>query len=287
MSTIAVLLSQAEEVLKGSNIPDAGRQAVSLMQFALGRDRAFLIAHPEYELNLREQELFGSVVLRRSRREPLQYIVGKQEFYGLDIVVNPDVLIPRPETEILVERAIEITGTARPNSILEIGIGSGCISIAILKHCPAASGLGVDISDRAIRVAQQNASMHGVDGRLRLLSSDVFSDVGPERFDLIVSNPPYVPKSDLNGLQPEVRDHEPVLALTDGDTGLRIIERIVGGAPEHLKPGGHLLVEIGFGQSEKVREMTETGAWGTVELLADLQGIPRILSARLAETKEH
>lgn len=287
MSTIAVLLSQAEEILQGSSVPDAGRQAVSLMQFALGRDRAFLIAHPEYELNLREQELFGSVVLRRSRREPLQYIVGKQEFYGLDLVVNPDVLIPRPETEILVERAIEIIGTTRPTSILEIGVGSGCISIAILKHCPAASGMGVDISDRAITVAQQNASMHDVNGRLRLLQSDVFSDVGPESFDLIVSNPPYVPKSDLDGLQPEVRDHEPVLALTDGETGLTIIERIVGGAPEHLKPSGYLLVEIGFGQSEKVRGMTETGAWGTVDLLADLQGVPRILSARLAETKEH
>lgn len=285
--TIAILLKEAEEVLSRSDIPDAGRQAVSLMQFAIGRDRAFLIAHPEYELNGREKELFHSYVLRRSDREPLQYIVGKQEFFGLDLVVNPDVLIPRPETEGLVEHAIQLAGQTKQMSILEIGVGSGCILVSILKNCPKASGLGVDISDKAIAVARQNASIHGVDGRLRLRWSDVFSEVGHERFDLIVSNPPYVPRTDLDGLQPEVRDHEPFTALTDGETGLTIIERILVGAPEYLNSGGNVLIEIGFGQSEKVREMTKTGPWRSVELLADLQGIPRILAAQIAETGEH
>lgn len=261
MPTIAILLKKAEEVLSRSDIPDAGRQAVSLMQFAIGRDRAFLIAHPEYELNGREEEFFHAYVLRRSDREPLQYIVGKQEFYGLDFVVNPDVLIPRPETEGLVEHAIQLAGQTERISILEIGVGSGCILVSILKHCPNASGLGVDISDRAIAVAGQNASIHEVGGRLRLGWSDVFSEVGHERFDLIVSNPPYVPRTDLDGLQPEVRDHEPFTALTDGGTGLKIIERILVGAPEYLNSGGNLLIEIGFGQSEKVREMTKTGPW--------------------------
>ena len=280
MPSLAELLKEAEIILRSAGIPEPAREAASLMQFAIARDRTFVIAHPEYPLSKRETEVFESAVRRRAAREPFQYIVGKQEFFGLDFIVTPDVLIPRPETEILVERAVEILDGRHGGRILEIGVGSGCISVAILKNCPKVTAMAVDVSKLAIEVALRNASMHGVDGRLTLVRSDVYSEISPERFDLIVSNPPYVPESEIAGLQPEVRDHEPNLALTDGSTGLTIVERIVAGALNRLSPHGYLLIEVGFGQSSTVREMLRENEWSNVELLPDLQGIPRIIAAQ-------
>jgi release factor glutamine methyltransferase len=280
MPSLAELLKEAEIILRSAGIPEPAREAASLMQFAIARDRTFVIAHPEYPLTKRETEVFESAIRRRAAREPFQYIVGKQEFFGLDFIVTPDVLIPRPETEILVERAIEILDGRHGGRILEIGVGSGCISVAILKNCPKVTAIAVDVSELAIEVALRNASMHGVDGRLALVRSDVYSEISPERFDLIVSNPPYVPESEIAGLQPEVRDHEPNLALTDGSTGLTIVERIVAGALNRLSPHGYLLIEVGFGQSSTVREMLRENEWSNVELLPDLQGIPRIIAAQ-------
>ena len=280
MPSLAEFLKEAEIILRDAGIPEPAREASSLMQFAIAHDRTFVIAHPEYPLSNRETEVFESAVGRRAAREPFQYIVGKQEFFGLDFIVTPDVLIPRPETEILVERAIEILDGRHGGRILEIGAGSGCISVAILKNCPKVTAMAVDVSEQAIEVALRNASMHGVDGRLTLVLSDVYSEIGPEYFDLIVSNPPYVPETEIAGLQPEVRDHEPHLALTDGSTGLTIVERIVGGAFSRLSPHGHLLIEIGFGQASAVREMFCENEWSNVEFHPDLQGIPRIVAAR-------
>jgi release factor glutamine methyltransferase len=283
MPSLAEFLKEAEIILRSAGIPEPAREAASLLQFAIARDRTFVIAHPEYPLTKRETEVFESAIRRRAAREPFQYIVGKQEFFGLDFIVTPDVLIPRPETEILVERAIEILESGHGGRILEIGVGSGCISVAILKNCPKATAMAVDVSELAIEVALRNASMHGVDGRLTLVRSDVYSGISPESFDLIVSNPPYVPESEIAGLQPEVRDHEPNLALTDGFTGLTIVERIVAGAFNRLSPHGYLLIEVGFGQSATVREMLRENEWSNVELLPDLQGIPRIIAANASK----
>jgi len=283
MSNLAKFMEDAELALRDAGIPESGREAASLMQFAIARDRAFLIAHPEYQLNEQQAEEYKSAVERRASREPFQYIVGRQEFYGLDFLVTPDVLIPRPETEILVEKAIEILEVLQGGRILEIGVGSGCISVAILKNCPKVSSMAADVSEPSIKVASQNAAMHHVDGRLELTYSDVYSEIGPECFDLIISNPPYVPQDEIAGLQPEVRDHEPHLALTDGATGLTVVGRIVAGARERLVKGGYLLIEIGFGQSRSVREMFCETEWSNVEFLPDLQGIPRILAARTAK----
>lgn len=277
---ISEAIASATSELGNADVPEAVKEAGSLLQFAVARDRAFIVAHPEYELTEQELAVFKQAIARRSNREPFQQIVGRQEFYGLDFIVTPDVLIPRPETEILVERAIEVIGN-REASFLDIGVGSGCISVAILKHCPKATGLAVDVSEAAIEVAKRNAAMHGVDGRLTIEDSDVYDDLDPQQFELIVSNPPYVPLADIATLQPEVRDHEPHVALTGGSSGLSIIKRIVAGAPEYLKPQGHLLIEIGFGQHERVDSLFDRGIWTHVKFLADLQGIPRIVTAQI------
>jgi len=280
--TIAEALGHGAEILSAAVIPDPAREANSLLQFAIARDRAYIIAHPEYQLTEDEAELFRNALARRAAREPFQRIVSRQEFYGLDFIVTPDVLIPRPETELIVERATELLPSLASTRFLEIGIGSGCISVAILKHCSKATAVAVDISEPAIEVARQNAAMHRVGDRLEILLSDVYKDVPAEKFDLIVSNPPYVPISEYAHLQPEVRDHDPKVAVTDGSTGLTIIERIVAGAPGYLLPRGRLLMEIGYGQHDQVKALFDTEHWTSAAFLHDLQGIPRTIDAEAA-----
>lgn len=267
------------EVLLAADVAEPVREASLLMQFALGRDKTFLIANPEYELNDTEQKLYLSILKRRANREPYQYITGKQEFYGLEFGVTPDVLIPRPETEILVEEAIRLIRENGWKRFCEIGVGSGCIAVSILKNVPNVSAVGGDISSAALDVARRNAASHEVLDQLELKLSDIFADLDAEKFDLIVSNPPYVPLADISGLQSEVRDHEPHIALTDGADGLSIVREIVSGAKDRLGHAGVLLIEIGWDQSERVAEMFDLNEWKSVEFLPDLQGIPRILKA--------
>jgi release factor glutamine methyltransferase len=228
-----------------------------------------------------EESIVDEFVGRRASHEPFQYISGIQEFYGLEYEVTPDVLIPRPETEMVVERALELIGTHGFTSFCEVGIGSGCIAVSILYHAKASRAVGLDISRAALSVAQRNSEKHHVDERLMLLESDVFRALTDQKFALIVSNPPYVPVQDIEGLQAEVRDHEPPVALTDDADGLSIIRRIVGGAPGFLESDGFLLVEIGFDQSEKVAAMFDPLVWQAPELLPDLQGIPRLVCSGL------
>jgi release factor glutamine methyltransferase len=205
--------------------------------------------------------------------------VRRQEFYGLDLSVTPDVLIPRPETEILVEAAIAEIANIRDPLFCEIGIGSGCISVAILHNVPRAHGLGIDISDAALEVARSNAEQNHVIGRLDLRLGDVFEGV-EGHFHLIVSNPPYVPEAQIDLLQEEVREYEPHTALSGGTTGLDVIERIVRNAQHFLLPGGVLLMEIGFDQADAVSRLLAPEIWSDIGFLDDLQGIPRILFAR-------
>ena len=282
MTSVADSLRAGTDVLQNAAVPDAIQQASSLLQFAIGRDRTFIIAHPEYVLTAAEDKVFWDTIARRAAREPYQHIVGHQEFYGLDFTVTPDVLIPRPETELIVERAIELLRGLLSPRFLEIGVGSGCISVAILKQVPNASALAVDISEPALKIADRNARMHEVLDRLQLMQSDVFESVTENTFDLIVSNPPYVPLAQYDGLQPEVRDHDPRVALTDGSTGFTIIERITFGAPGFLRPTGRLLMEIGFGQHQQVDSFFDRKQWMSVNFIDDLQGIPRTVEAVLA-----
>ncbi len=280
MANISEILKKAAEILLRSGIAEPRREANSLLAFALQKDRTFLITRNDYELSGDEEARFQAVLERRARREPLQYITGRQEFYGLDFVVSPDVLIPRPETEMIVENAVEILKTRENARFCEIGTGSGCISISILYHAKTASAIGLDVSGKALEITKKNAQNHKLLERLELKVSDVFSALTDEKFDLIVSNPPYIPRPDIEKLQPEVRDFEPLSALTDGAGGLSIIERIESGAPRFLKAEGFLLMEIGFGQAEEVKNLFETKIWERVEILPDLQGIARTVRAR-------
>ena len=272
-------LAQAAADLAEHDVPDARKDAALLVSFTTGRDKVFLIAHPESLLSSEQQSHLENLVSRRCQREPLQYILGRQEFFGLEFEVTPDVLIPRPETEVLVEKAIEILYEVPNPQSCEIGVGSGCISISILHAVKTATALAVDISPAAIEVANRNAIKHQVSDRLNIFLSDVFNSVSPQTFDIIVSNPPYVPAPVLETLQPEVRDHEPTIALTSGQLGLNIIERLVTDSPAFLRSCGALLFELGLDQSERVRNMFDTKIWSDIEFLFDLQGIPRILYA--------
>ena len=281
MTSIAEALRYAHDTLADSGVGEPRRESVSLLARALERDKTFLYAHPEYALTDEEKELFDSYLRRRASREPYQYITGVQEFYGLEFEVTPDVLIPRPETEMVVEQAVKVlTGNTAP-SFCEIGVGSGCISVSILHELLAATAVAVDVSPGALKVTRRNAERLGVGDRLTLIESNVFEALAGNTFDSIVSNPPYVPVSDFAELQPEVRDFEPQGALTDGVDGLSIIRRIVSESPRFLRRGGYLLMEIGFDQSPQVAAMFDEEVWETPDLLPDLQGIPRVVSTRI------
>jgi release factor glutamine methyltransferase len=273
---IADAIKHTRAELESADVPNASMDAGILVSHVVDRDKAYLIAHPESELTEHQLELLMILTARRAAREPLQYIVGYQEFFGREFKVTPGVLIPRPETEILVERAILFLRQVDAPRFCEIGVGSGCISVSILSEVANGSAVGVDISETAIRVADENAQLMDVRDRIEFIVSDLFSSVAADGFDAIVSNPPYVPEPDLGSLQPEVRDFEPHVALTSGTAGLDLIERLIAEAPARLKPDGALIFEIGFDQSERVREMFDDRLWRDIEFLADLQGFPRV-----------
>jgi release factor glutamine methyltransferase len=279
LTSIADALRAASEKLKASGISQASREAKSLLAFVLGKNQTFLIAYPEYELSADEEKRLFDFTDRRAGREPFQHIVGRQEFYGLDFAVTKDVLIPRPETELIVEAAIEILQSKADSKFCEVGIGSGCIAVSILHYVKTARATGLDISQKALKVAKKNAETHLVAERLELKISDVFSNLQNEKFDLIVSNPPYISLEDVKTLQTEVRGFEPIMALTDGGNGFSIIETIVNDAPKFLEENGTLIMEIGFNQSKRVAEMFSPQIWNTVAILPDLQGIPRTIRA--------
>jgi release factor glutamine methyltransferase len=281
MTSIAQSLQNARTALADNGVAESERESVSLLALALKRDRAFLYAHPSYELSPDELRVFESFIKRRSSREPFQYIAGVQEFYGLEFEVTHDVLIPRPETEMVVEHAIELLPEGDDIRFCEVGVGSGCIAVSILYERPETTAVGVDVSTAALKIAARNAARHGVSDRLRLIRSDVFDSLSGEMFHAIISNPPYVPSQDMGGLQAEVRDFEPHTALTDWADGLTIISRIVNESPRFLRSHGFLLMEVGFDQSSKVREMFDPVVWSEPEFFPDLQGIPRLVHARL------
>jgi release factor glutamine methyltransferase len=250
------------------------------------RDRAWLIIHRDESLDEAQRTLFEDAVNRRARREPLQYITGKQEFWGLDFSVTPDVLIPRPETELVVEAALKIIQTAgRQVTIVDLCVGSGCIAVSLAMETGAAHIFAADKSDRALAVARENARKHGVSDRIRFLEGDLFRPLAEldlqGMVDLIVSNPPYVRSGDLAALQPEVRDFEPALALIAGPEGTEIQQRIIVTAPEFLKIHGALIMEMGQGQSDSLMRMVkDAGQYEMPEIVKDLAGIERVIVAR-------
>lgn len=246
----------------------------------MNRDRTFILAHPEHVLESNLLAMFQSLVVRRAAGEPLQYITGRQQFYKLDFQVTPDVLIPRPESEAIVEVARELLPKDRPSRLADIGTGSGCLAISILHELPEARGTAIDVSPAALNIARCNAQRHGVIDRLQLIESDLFSAMASdEQFDLIVSNPPYVPDGNIDSLQREVR-YEPRSALAGGSDGLEVIRRLLREAPQHLRSGRHLVFEFGFGQYELLLNSIDHQIWDQIETRNDLQGIPRTMLLR-------
>jgi len=250
------------------------------MAHVLGRDRTFLIAHADGEVSEEEFRAFRVLIGRRADGEPMQYITGRQEFFKLDFEVTPSVLIPRPETELIVEIALELLRDDSQPILADIGTGSGCIAISLLHEMRAAQAVATDISMAALAVAQRNGERHHVTDRLELLKSDCFSAMDASgSFSLIASNPPYVSDDELKDLQTEVH-HEPRAALAAGANGLSIIRRLLLQAPPFLRPGGYFVFEIGFGQSEAVEQLIDRRIWKLLEIRRDLQQIPRTFVLR-------
>jgi release factor glutamine methyltransferase len=275
MTTIRELLTEAVASLDSEPIGPPRMAAEALMMHVLGRDRAFVIAHPEQTLEDGEAARFRDMVTRRASGEPLQYITGHQEFWGLDFLVTPAVLIPRPETEHLVEAAVgkaRESGLANPR-IVDVGTGSGCIALAVKSELPDAELHAVDISWQALEVAQENAARLGL--TVEFGQSDLLSDFRGTLFDMVLSNPPYVGRSEWEKVQKEVREHEPEVAVFAGERGIEIYRRLIPEAYAALKPGGWLMMEIGYSMETAVLQLM--GDWDEVRSIPDLQGIPRVV----------
>ncbi len=286
MLTLADALREASACLRDAGFAEPRREAGALLSSSLGRDSAFLITHSDEALTPGQLADFRARVERRAAGEPFQYIAGRQEFYGLEFEVTPDVLIPRPETELLVEEALKLLKGSDAPLLCDVGTGSGCIAVTLLHERQDAWGFALDVSPAALAVAARNAARHGVEERLRFILSDCFDALRDGehreiRFDLVASNPPYIAEAEIEGLQREVREHEPRLALTPGGDGLAVIRRLVARAPEFLKPGGHLLIEIGYGQHAQVASLIDPTVWTLLDIHLDLQGIPRTVALRL------
>jgi release factor glutamine methyltransferase len=273
MTTIAETIEHAAALLAPS--PTAHRDAELLLLHTTRMTKADLLTHLERELTERQSNHYQAAIARRALHEPVQYIIGTQEFYGRPFIVNPLVLIPRPETEHLVEAALALT--PRPSRILDIGTGSGILAITLALELPHATITATDISAPALAVAQQNARSLGAD-HLRFVASNLFAKLDDARFDCIVSNPPYV--SSNEELEPQVRDYEPATALYASEDGLAIYRRLIPEASSHLEPAGSLLLEIGQGQRDAIAALLETSGFRNIRFIDDLQGIPRVAIAQ-------
>jgi release factor glutamine methyltransferase len=343
----------AYKILLENDVPSPRLNAELLLQFVLGRERAYLYAHPERELTPEEQAEYNEVIAQRARGCPTQYITGHQEFWGLDLLVSPAVLIPRPETEHVVETVLELvkeyyaehqhlTGTPDPAAcaeidsgrirVVDVGVGSGCIALALASELSQAEVHGCDISEDALEMARVNAARLGLGSRVLFRKSDLLevylSSSGAKRsasagdpagasgsstlttgsmalaavprvdrdpaspdqvsaqgqcFDFVVSNPPYVGESEADKVQRQVREFEPKLAVFSGHEGMEVYRRLVPQARQALRPGGWLVMEIGYSTEDKIRMLlASSGCWSSVQVIPDLQGIPRVVAARKA-----
>jgi release factor glutamine methyltransferase len=291
--------------LRAANISSYTLAAELLLLHATGRTRTSLYSHPEDQLSESESQNYFSMIERRAAGVPTQHLTGKQEFWGLEFEVTPEVLIPRPETEHLIEVALERLALRDRRSkhsldmsgegllIADIGTGSGCIAIALAKELPAAKILALDLSSAALAVAKRNANRLGFSGRITFFESNLLSAVSghpplvtrysPLSIDLIVSNPPYIGQREAATLAREVRDHEPALALFGGQEGYELYAGLITQSAAHLKPGGILVLELGHDSLPAVEPLLETPAWTSVGVTCDLSGIPRVIAAERVE----
>lgn len=297
ITDVRAALKEGMAHLRAANVPSSTLAAELLLMYAMGRDRTWLYTHPEAELDASAAQEYFALIARRAAGEPTQYLTGKQEFWGLEFEVNPDVLIPRPETEHVIEVALERLGargikinmhTGEPSPPLRIadaGTGSGCLAVALAHELPHAEVFATDVSAAALEVARRNATRHGVTSRIHFFEGDLLGPVSasPGSFDLIVSNPPYVAKDSAPTLAREVRDHEPHTALFGGPSGIEMYDRLIQDAGELLRSGGVLVLELGYHSAQHVRAILVVQRhWVNVSVTNDLAGIPRVLAAERA-----
>ena len=297
VTDVRAALKEGMAQLRAANVPSSTLAAELLLMHALGRDRTWLYTHPEAELDASGAREYFALIARRAAGEPTQYLTGKQEFWGLEFEVTPAVLIPRPETEHVIEVALERlgargikinmrTGEPRPPlRIADVGTGSGCLAVALAHELPHAEIFATDISAAALEVARLNATRHLVASRIRFLEGNLLGPVSSSlgSFDLIVSNPPYVAQDDAATLAREVRDHEPHAALFGGPSGIEMYERLIQEAAELLRSGGVLVLELGYNSAQNARAiLVAQRQWVNVSVTNDLAGIPRVLAAERA-----
>ena len=282
---LRIALHAAVERLTSANVPSPRMNAELLIMFTLGCDRAYLYAHPERELSPDEMQSYDEALAKRAAGMPAQYITGHQEFWGLDLVVSPAVLIPRPETEHLVEAVLELASNLAESSapprqlfIADVGTGSGAIALALAKQLPTARIYATDNSPAALEVARANAARLELTSRIDFRLTDLLDGISPSSLDLVVSNPPYVGESEEDSVQLEVRKFEPRRAVFAGPSGLEVIERLIPAAHLVLRPGRRLVLEISGTIAERVRSLLSK--WTEVEIRNDLQGIARVALAR-------
>jgi release factor glutamine methyltransferase len=300
--------------LREADVPSYTLAAELLLLHALGRNRTWLYAHPEELISERDSEHYSALLARRAMGEPTQHLTGKQEFWGLEFEVTPDVLIPRPETEHVVEIALdrialrELRG-GRPRTttgaglhIADVGTGSGCIAVALAKELPEARFYATDVSAAALEIARRNAERHGVADHIRFVEGNFLERSGEwprdvmgkqaasgergeekSRFDLIVSNPPYVGRREAATLPREVREHEPEVALYGGAEGYELYAELIAQSAKHLKPGGILVLELGHDSLAAVQPILDVNTWTNLGVTHDLAGIPRVIAAKRIE----
>ena len=280
-----LVLDGATRLSLGPHPERAHQDAEALVLELLRKNKAWLLAHGDEELSSSEAGLYTEMLDRRYRGEPIQYITGEAEFYGLPFRVTPEVLIPRPETEHLVEKVLELAACYADPRIVDVGTGSGIIAVALAHKLPAANLTAIDLSSSAIAIAKENAERNGVAGRIRFHEGDLLAPVAEERFEIVVSNPPYVPEADHASLAVEVRSYEPALALFAGDDGLEVYRRLIPAAFAALTPGGYVVLEIGYDQDEAIRALLAASGFGQIEFVSDLQGIPRVACAQKRQSQ--
>ncbi len=279
--TVAGVLEEAARRLREAGVPDPRREAASLLAFVLRTDRGGVVARKPDPVEAGAAARFSELIAARARRVPLQHLEGRADFRGLEFEVNRDVLIPRPETEDLVQAVLD-AGLPETARVADLGTGSGCIAVTLAVKQPAWTLVAVDLSAAALRVAARNAAKHGVADRITFVESDFAM---PEAswhgaFDAVVSNPPYIPEEEWRGLEPEVRDHEPKGALVPGPTGNEAYEAVVHAAVAMLRPGGLLALELGWKSEGAVRGILGSTGLKEPTVRPDLQGIPRVMTAR-------
>lgn len=282
--TVLEVIQRSTDFLAKKGVESPRLQIELLLAHALKIPRLNLYLNFERPLSDAEIDEARQMVKRRGNREPLQHIIGSTSFCGLEMRVTPAVLVPRPETELLAERAWKFLNTLTPDksgtvAALDFGTGSGCLSVAIAVNAPAARICAMDVSEDALELAFQNAAIHRVSERIQFVRGNGFESLAAQRFDLMVSNPPYIPSREIETLQPEVRNHDPRLALDGGEDGLDFYRAFASRAKDFLSPTGKLMLEFGDGQDEPIRRLLADHAWNIESIERDYTGCPRFLVA--------